>query len=334
MDTLYIVTLLSAPGIGRRTVQSVLSSPLSFAPSHAQELRELLVETKKQFPKIPVPTISEIDAAFYKAEMILEKCYKLNVKVIALGSTDFPERLSNIPDPPVLLYIKGNKECLSPPASVAVIGTREPTEFGERSAKKIGATLAAKGIVVVSGLALGCDTNAHKGCISAGGQTVAVLAHGLDRVYPKENQGLAESILEFSGCLVSEYAPGTPPRGNLFVERDRLQSGLSDAVIVIETDIKGGTMHTVQFCREQKRLLGCVAHPPQCANVPKARGNQQLIAEGDATPLSHREDIDNFVAQFYKPTLTLPVDSQTNSDNVKDFKDRQLSFFPNSVETT
>jgi DNA processing protein len=330
IDTLHIVTLLSAPGIGRRTVQSVLRSGSAFALSHPQELRDLLLETKTQFPKIPVPTVSEIDTAFYKAEMILEKCDHLGLKVVTLGSPDFPERLSNIPDPPVLLYIKGNRECLSPPASVAVIGTREPTAFGERSAKKIGATIAAKGLVVVSGLALGCDTKAHEGCISAGGQTVAVLAHGLDRVYPKENAELAESIAEFNGCLISEYAPGTPPRGNLFIERDRLQSGLSDAVIVIETDVKGGTMHTVQFCIEQKRLLGCLAHPPQCINVSKARGNQLLIAEKKAVPLSHREDIDNFIAQFYTPP---PPPAPVNGDNAKDLKERQLSFFPDTVET-
>lgn len=325
INTLHLVTLLSAPGIGRRTVQSVLSCGPDFAPSHAQELRALLLETKNQFPKIPVPTSSEIDRAFFKAEEILEKCYQLGIKVIGIGGPDFPDHLNNIPDPPVVLYIKGNKECLAPPASVAVIGTREPSAFGAHSAKKIGAGIAAKGLVVVSGLALGCDTKAHQGCISTGGQTVAVLAHGLDRVYPKENAELAESILDSKGCLVSEYAPGTPPRGNLFVERDRLQSGLSDAVIVIETDVKGGTMHTVQFCLDQKRFLGCLAHPPQYADTPKARGNKLLIEEGKAIPLSHREDMDAFIAKFYTPP---PPPAPADGDDTKDLKDRQLVLFP------
>jgi DNA processing protein len=301
MNTLNIVTLLSAPGIGRRTVQQILNANLAFTPSRPQELRELLLETKAHSPRTRVPTDVEIEKAYTDAERLLEDAEHLGVQVLIPESPAFPKQLRNIPDPPVVLYARGNIDCISTDSAIAIVGTREPSSFGEAAAKKIAATLAAKGLIVVSGLAIGCDAAAHKGCLDAGGQTVAVMAHGLDQIYPAQNRDLSHSILDSGGCLVSEYPPGTKPRSNFFVERDRLQSGLSAAVIIVETDVKGGTMHTARFCLEQRRLLGCVVHPPKFASHPKARGNQKLIAEENAFALSTKEAIAEFVGLFYKP---------------------------------
>jgi DNA processing protein len=326
INTHHIVTLLSAPGVGRKTVLQVLQSSSQFTPSRVDELRELLIELKTQNPKTRVPTDVELKAAYDSAEATLEKAEELSIKVLALTSPNFPPQLSNIPDPPVVLYAKGNIDCLLARSAVAVIGTRDPSTWGEGAAERIGAILGNKRMVVVSGLAIGCDTGAHQGCIKAGGQTVAVLAHGLDKIYPSQNRELADSILDFDGCLVSEYPPGVSPRGNMFIERDRLQSGLSAAVIVIETDIKGGTMHTVRFCLEQERLLGCLAHPPKFIDHPKAKGNQKLIAEGRAVPLASKQNIEAFIARFFEPPAPqLKSDAEIQIQRV--YYKHQLSFF-------
>jgi DNA processing protein len=127
---------------------------------------------------------------------------------------------------------------------------------------------------------------------------VAVLAHGLDTVYPAANRGLAARLLDKGGCLVSEYPVGTPPARTSFAERDRIQSGLSDGVFVIETDIKGGTMHTVRFSRNQQRPLGCVSHPKKWLSEEKTQGNQKLIADGWATPIPNGQALLAFLERI------------------------------------
>jgi DNA processing protein len=120
------------------------------------------------------------------------------------------------------------------------------------------------------------------------------LAHGLDRVYPAANKVLAKQIVERGGALVSEYAPGTRAFPGNFVDRDRLQIGLSDALLVAETGVTGGTMHTVRFCQEQRKPLACIAHPPQHASHEKAQGNSRLLQEQRAIPLRSSSDVDAF----------------------------------------
>ena len=329
IKTMDILTLLSAPGVGRRTVQHLLEGGMSSAPSSLQDLRELLLERcNGDGQRMRVPTKDELQVAYHMAERVLASAHDIGVQVIGADSLSFPRQLRDIPDPPVVLYVRGNAECLNREPSIAIIGTREPSQFGLSGAEKLSANLAAQGFVIVSGLAIGCDAAAHSGCLSVGGQTVAVMAHGLDNVYPSKNRLLSDRILDSGGCLVSEYSPGTRPRGNFFVERDRLQSGLSAAVIVIETDLKGGTMHTARFCLEQRRLLACVVHPPKFATHDKARGNQMLIAEGKAIPLASKADVERFVARFHGVTRT--TDDKPVKPSVKQSAKQstdQLSFF-------
>lgn len=325
INTLDILTLLSTPGIGRRTVQQLLEAEMESPPSSLEDLRDLLRDRATvNGHRMRVPTSLELQDAFNLAERVLESSHDLGVQVIGPDTQQFPRQLRNIPDPPVVLYVRGNAECLYREPAVAVIGTREPSQFGLSAAEKLSANLASLHFVIVSGLAIGCDAAAHTGCLKAAGQTVAVLAHGLDQIYPSKNRDLADQILDSGGCLVSEYAPGIRPRGNFFVERDRLQSGLSAAVVVIETDIKGGTMHTAQFCLDQQRLLACVVHPPKFANHEKARGNQMLIADGKAIPLSSRADIESFVARFQKER---EIDESGPAKGSKKKQTEQLSFF-------
>jgi DNA processing protein len=234
---------------------------------------------------------SELQKAWSQAEEQLEASMSAGVHAFSFDDAGYPERLRHIPDPPAVLFVKGEVAGLHASRTLAVVGTREPTLYGAKVARKSGQTVAEAGFAVVSGLAHGCDTLGHEGCLDGKGIGVAVMAHGLDRVYPAANRSLAERLLEGGGCLVSEYPIGITPIRTAFAERDRIQSGLSDGVLVIETDVKGGTMHTVRFAREQVRALACVAHPEKWLCEEKTRGNQKLIADCWARPITDGESL-------------------------------------------
>ena len=245
-------------------------------------------------------------SAWTAAERQADLCESTGVRLLSILDDGYPDRLRQIPDAPLTLYVKGPTGALNPEYSVAIVGTREPTEFGIKAARESGRVAARMSTAVVSGLALGCDSSAHLGCIDGHGTGVAVLAHGVDTIYPAKNRGLAGELLETGGCLVSEYPIGARPTRWSFVERDRIQSGLSDAVLVVETDVKGGTMHTVAAAKTQLRTLACVAHPDRLLSEPATRGNQLLIEEG-AHPIRNRVQFGMFVRDTIKET---PMDSQ------------------------
>ena len=179
-----------------------------------------------------------------------------NIQLIDYTSEKYPELLKHILDPPLLLSCLGNTDAISR-KSVAIVGTREPSENGYEKSIEISEFFTEQGYSIVSGLALGCDTAAHIGCLNKKGNTIAVLAHGLQTIYPKENKQLADKILDGGGLLISEYFYGTAPRPNYFIERDRIQAGMSQSVIVIETGTSGGSLHSVKFCEENNRPVGC-----------------------------------------------------------------------------
>ena len=313
MDSQSILALLNTPGVGRRSVQQILDRNVTMDLCLPRDLRELLIETRSS-SKASVPSIVDFERGCSEAMRVIEDAESQGVKIVSSHESRFPSQLRSIPDPPVVLYVKGELSALAHPA-IAVVGTRDPSSFGAAAAARLGASLGAKGFVVVSGLALGCDTAAHEGCLQSRGVTVAVLAHGLDYVYPAKNRKLANSIVDGGGALASEYAPGTKPRPSYFVERDRLQSALSLGVIIVETDVEGGTMHTAGFALKQKRGLACLVHPPKFAAAEKTRGNQKLIKESGAFPLEKKEDLDEFIAlllprEVVKHQLTIePQDS-------------------------
>lgn len=183
---------------------------------------------------------------------------------------DYPYWLRSIPDRPAFLHVQG--QLLPGRRYVACVGTRQPSVFGQTAARGISGFLAAHGWTIVSGLALGVDTLCHEAALKAGGHTVAILANGLDSVYPPQNRELAEQIVASGGALLSEQPLGTPALPRNLVARDRLQSGMSAATIVMQTDLIGGTMHTVRYAVLQDRLL--IAPVPQEAHAlePKSRG--------------------------------------------------------------
>lgn len=210
-------------------------------------------------------------AAYSQAIATLEKASAQGVRVLSFAEPEYPLFLKGIVDKPTVLYVKGDLP--TDHRSIACIGTREPSVFGTEVAKRLSSFLASRGWSIVSGLALGVDALSHQAALDANGHTVAVLANGLDSVYPKKNAHLAADILARGGALVSEQPFGAPAVSRNLVQRDRLQSGMSVGIIVMQTDIVGGSMHTVRFCLSQGRRVWAPL-PPEGVHrqEPKSQG--------------------------------------------------------------
>ncbi|NCI77289.1 DNA-processing protein DprA [Acinetobacter kanungonis] len=233
-------------------------------------------------------------------EQIFKSNDQNNIKNIIYTDSNYPQALKMLKTPPLILNYKGNLEKLITSPSISVIGTRVPTQYGEKIGLRIGEVLAERDINVISGLALGCDAMGHTGALNQDGFTCAVLAHGLQEIYPKQNITLAKRILDQDGLLISEYPFGMAPSKNSFVARDRIQAGLSNATIVVETGIEGGTMHAVKTTIELERTLFCVDHPEKYRNEEKVQGNIKLIADGLAQPLGTKDELDTMVSLVKK----------------------------------
>jgi DNA processing protein len=200
------------------------------------------------------------------------------------GDPAYPRSLREIHDPPIGLYRKGSYGITD--RCVAIVGSRRATLYGQSVARKLGAELAARGFCVVSGMARGIDTAAHEGALEAKGKTVAVLGTGLDIIFPPENLGLYRKIAE-TGAILSEFSFGRPADKQSFPMRNRVVSGLSEAVVVVESDVHGGAMITARFAGEQGRLLFAV---PGRIDQATSAGCNQLIRDG-ATLLTSVEDL-------------------------------------------
>lgn len=300
METIDILTLINTPSVGKKSVEKILLECKNYSSLNGYEsLYDLLSTASKTNARIKLPTREVFYNIYNEARELIKASEDEGIHVLDVNNPNFPERLKHIPDAPIILYAKGNLKALNSEKSVAVIGTREPTDFGMKAGEKLSSIFTNKGFTIVSGLAIGCDTAGHLGCVKEHGISIGVLAGGLDKIYPKQSRELADEMLKNNGCLLSEYPIGESPRRNYFVERDRLQSGLSEAVIVIETDVKGGTMHTVGFAGKQNKLLACLGgHPDKYLTHPKIQGTKMLVNEGKAVLLSNPNEIDNFIEKI------------------------------------
>ena len=214
------------------------------------------------------------------------KIEKSKIKRIQLGDDNYPEKLKNIYCKPQNLYLIGNEDLLNC-KSIAIIGCRDCTDYGKKNSYKFGYELAKKGICVISGLARGIDTFAHIGALKAKGKTLAVLGCGLDIVYPPENVSLYQEILKNGGAILTEYPIGTKPEKYNFPARNRIISGLSDGVLVIEAKKRSGTSITVDHALEQGKDVYAI--PGNISSI-SSYGTNELIKEG-AIPVTTIEDI-------------------------------------------
>jgi DNA processing protein len=212
------------------------------------------------------------DMGVEKEKRIMEK---VGAKIITIFDPSYPPNLREIYDPPALIYVRGEiKE--EDKFAVAIVGTRRPTEYGRSVAYKLANELVQRGFTVVSGLARGIDTSAHKGALDGGGRTIAVLGCGVDIVYPQENKELMDRIIE-NGAVISEFAPGVPPQPWHFPERNRLISGLSLGAVIVQAPEGSGALITANLALEQGREVFAV---PGNIEDPRSKGPHQLIKEG------------------------------------------------------
>ena len=238
-------------------------------------------------------------------EAEMTRLERAGLRLITWESPDYPPLLAEIPDPPPLLYVKGE---LRPEDrwALAVVGTRRATAYGRQVTETLVGELARNRITIVSGLARGIDRHAHQAALAAGGRTIAVLGHGLDQVYPPEHRRLAAQIVE-AGALISEYPLGTRPEASNFPPRNRIISGLSLGVLVVEAGLRSGALITADYAAEQGRDVFAV---PGNITARSSRGTNRLIQDGAKMVLEARDILEELnmtmVAQHVEVQMALP----------------------------
>lgn len=275
-----MLVLSLAPGIGPRSLARLMQAFGSAECALAASPREW-----SELAQVP-PELLDGTRDRRQVERVLKECDRLGIRTITLGSRDYPAALSTIYDPPAVLYVKGtlpDEDMLE--RSVAIVGTRKPSSAGLSFTYRLAADLSRAGAVVISGLALGIDSEAHRAIVACDGVGVAVLAGGLDSIHPHANAELASAITR-KGCLVSERPPGTRLHRGHFVGRNRLISGLAKAVAVVEAGERSGALTTADFALDQGRSVHVMPGRP---GDPRLIGSLQLLADGAHMLLTARD---------------------------------------------
>ena len=275
------LTLQFLPGLGCARIGRLVERRGS-----ASAVLENRLETAEEFAFArALADDAALDAARRAAAGELDKLAGSGIILLSRNSAAYPQQLAEIADPPLLLYVRGDVEALAQPM-LAVIGARGASDYGLRAARRFAAVAAERGLVVVSGAAYGIDAAAHRGALEAGGKTVAVLGCGVDVTYPAEHRQLLEDIAA-QGAVVSEFPLGTRPDGFRFPVRNRIISGLSRAVLVVEAGERSGSLITARLALDQNREVLAV---PGSIDSPKSSGANWLIRQG-ATLVQDPEDV-------------------------------------------
>ena len=248
-----------------------------------------------------------------RAALVIDECSQRRIKIIAPWQAEFPRLLKEIPDPPSVLYVRG--QLLPVDAmSIAIVGTRGATQYGRSQTQQLARTLARAGLTIVSGLARGIDASAHQAALEVGGRTIAVLSNGVAEVYPPQHAELAEQIIA-SGALLSEMPPGTKPKKGMFPQRNRLISGLALGTIVVEAADRSGALITARLAGEQGREVFAV---PGLVTSAGSRGCHRLIRDGAHLIQSAADVLDELgplvegVSLTPETTIRHPVELQLN----------------------
>jgi DNA processing protein len=289
IDLQFAIALLHLPKAKRKTVHRLLQSLDRDINSMADLIEYVAKDGDTQW--MSFLSVSDFDTALTKARKILQESAANNIKMVSILDESYPPLLKACDDPPILLNYIGDIDLLISKPTIAIIGTRNPSTFGKKYANHIAGFFAKKGFNVISGLAKGCDTAAHLGCIDAGGATSAILAHGLDTIYPKENAALSDRI-ESTGVIISEYFTGTPLAKKNFIDRDRIQAGLALGVFIVECDINSGTMHTANYALSYNRILTCMKPPLEHFKKTRVEGNMLLTRSGKATGIYKNDELE------------------------------------------
>lgn len=269
-DISYWLAAIHMPGIGPARIRRWLNT--------FNDIKTLLTASTSDLQAAglaPKEMIALKNPNWKAVEKDLAWAEKADCHLIASSDPTYPILLKELNDAPLVLYVRGKPEVLSCP-QLAIVGSRNPTAAGSALAEQFAHALAEAGLVITSGLALGVDAASHKGALASSSTTIAVFGTGVDQIYPVSHQSLAEEIAA-SGALVSEFPPGSPPTAKNFPRRNRIISGLSLGVLVIEAALRSGSLITARFASEQGREVFAV---PGSIHNPLARGCHQLIREG------------------------------------------------------
>ena len=313
---LYWVWLASLDGVGVVTAQKLLSrfnTPENIYKANAREYREAVGASAAYLSVLCNKDVS-------LAESIISKCKSVNCDIIPFRDTKYPTRLRNIYDPPIVLYVRGQLPCVDSFAPIAIVGTRNCTPYGSKTAEEFGYKLAASGFVVVTGLAKGIDSAAAIGAVRAGGQIIGVIGTGTNVIYPAENKRIFEEVIRH-GALVSEYPPDTTGHRAHFPARNRIISGLSLGVIVMESPKKSGALITAARALEQNRDVFAL---PGNVDALSCKGSNLLLREG-AIPVLCAEDIITEYIDLYPDSIKFD-DAALNSECKKEDNSFALEF--------
>lgn len=235
-----------------------------------------------------------LDRDLSHAQEVLEQCRRGRIHIVTLNDAGYPRRLKAIPDPPLVLYYKGQLPELDELPSIGVVGTRKASAYGLTTAKRMGYQIGKCGGIVVSGMASGIDTLAMKGALTAGASVVGVLGCGADVVYPPSNRTLYEDVQAY-GCILTEYTPGTPPLARNFPRRNRIISGLSNGVLVVEAPERSGALITARMALDQGRDVFAV---PGNIDVPTCAGSNLLLRDGATAVFSGWDILSEYEAIY------------------------------------
>lgn len=315
-----LYTLLSVEGIGPGKIRNLLAKFKSIEKILSANYNSLLNIDGISYQL--AGRILKINQNIPKIKDWLDKqlsnLQKLKAEIITIWDENYPNLLKKIFDPPLILQVKGNLT-EKDQFSIAMVGTRQPTNYGKIISERIASDLVSQNITIVSGMARGIDSISHAAAIKTGGRTIAVLGSGLNVVYPPENRKLFERICE-NGAAISEFPLGTKPDAVNFPKRNRIISGLTLGCIVVETGKKGGAMQTAMYALDQNRELFAV---PGNLNVAQAEGTNQLIQRGEAKLITSAEDVIVELELKLKPILGKNIPKHQEELNI--FEEKIMS---------
>lgn len=311
--------LTLTPGIGGETQRKLLSAfglPESIYSAGRSALRGV-VGDKAANLLLDTPTEERVSAA-------LEWSEGEGRSIVSLADPEYPQALLEIPDPPSLLYVRGHLDLLNRPV-LSIVGSRNPTPQGIQNAERFASAFADAGLVIGSGLALGIDAAAHRGALAVGGDTIAFIGTGIDRIYPARNRDLALEIGD-KGCIVSEFPIGTPVTASNFPRRNRLISGISRGVLVVEAAVESGSLITARLAAEQGREVFAI---PGSIHSPQARGCHKLIKQGAKLVETAQDVLEEL---RWNSLSTIPGPSTGSGQNPPDELLSAIGFDPSSLD--
>lgn len=305
MENLYYLFALNRmPFVGPRTVRKLLLRWPKLEDLFSLSAAELLAEGLSQRL---VSVLKKIDHRGVESDYAWRDAQR-NRFILTCDDAAYPSLLKEIFDPPFILYAEGDLSCLKQP-TLGIVGTRAPSPLGVEIAKQFAMELPCHGVTIVSGLARGIDAAAHEGCLAGHGKTVAVLGTGIDCIYPKQHRALSQRI-RCSGLILSEFPLGSPPIAGHFPRRNRIISGVSSAVLVVESAILSGSLITARFALEQNREVMAV---PGSIRNPKTAGCHYLLQQGAKLVTRLQDILDVFSLEETKKRFEKKADSMESA---------------------